>query len=253
MTALKKSSFIKIFLLLLFISGVGYVLYRQYKLQQNSLVSYKAFGIDIPAQYNIHGIDVSKYQSYIHWPLVKSMKVKNTQIGFAFIKATQGANLTDNFYKRNKQLCYQNKLPCGAYHYFEPDVDVAKQMQHFIQTATLQKGDLPPVLDVEELGRSSLKEFKIQVKTCLAILEKHYKTKPILYTYANFYSNYLGNEFDSCRLWIAHYQQKDKPEINRPWQFWQHSETGHVNGIAAKVDFNVFNGDSIAFKKLLLK
>ena len=40
----------------------------------------------------------------------------------------------------------------------------------------------------------------------------------------------------------------EKPVIDRSWTFWQHSETGHVNGIDGYVDFNVFNGDSTAFK-----
>jgi lysozyme len=33
----------------------------------------------------------------------------------------------------------------------------------------------------------------------------------------------------------------------------QHSEKGRVNGITTPVDFNVFSGDSLAFKELLLK
>jgi lysozyme len=52
---------------------------------------------------------------------------------------------------------------------------------------------------------------------------------------------------------VAHYLVKDKPRIKRNWLFWQHNETGRVNGVDAYVDFNVFNGDSTMFKKLLLK
>ena len=36
---------------------------------------YDEFGIDIPANYSVHGIDVSKYQRVIDWESVKAMKV----------------------------------------------------------------------------------------------------------------------------------------------------------------------------------
>jgi lysozyme len=54
-------------------------------------------------------------------------------------------------------------------------------------------------------------------------------------------------------LWVAHYLVKDKPRIKRNWIFWQHNESGHVNGIASFVDFNVFNGDSASFEMLKMK
>jgi lysozyme len=51
---------------------------------------------------------------------------------------------------------------------------------------------------------------------------------------------------------VAHYLQPHQPRIARDWVFWQHSESGTVNGIFGKVDFNVFNGDSVAFRSLLV-
>jgi lysozyme len=51
---------------------------------------------------------------------------------------------------------------------------------------------------------------------------------------------------------VAHYVNKGKPRIFRDWHFWQYSETGRVNGILSKVDFNVFNGDSVEFRELLI-
>jgi lysozyme len=51
---------------------------------------------------------------------------------------------------------------------------------------------------------------------------------------------------------VAHYLKRDKPRIGRSWAFWQYSETGNVNGILSRVDFNVFNGDSADFRKMLI-
>jgi lysozyme len=89
-----------------------------------------------------------------------------------------------------------------------------------------------------------------RVKEWLSVIENHYGVKPIIYTNADFYTNILGSEFDDYPLWVAHYLQKNKPRIERPWTFWQYSETGNVNGILSKVDFNVFNGDSSDFEEL---
>ena len=85
------------------------------------------------------------------------------------------------------------------------------------------------------------------------MMEAYYKVKPIIYTNVDFYENFLSDSFDNYPLWIAHYLVQDKPRIKRNWMFWQHNERGHVNGIDAFVDFNVFNGDSTAFSQLLLK
>jgi lysozyme len=52
---------------------------------------------------------------------------------------------------------------------------------------------------------------------------------------------------------VAHYLAKNKPRVKRDWNFWQHNEAGHVNGITGFVDFNVFNGDSADFQQLLIK
>ena len=83
-------------------------------------------------------------------------------------------------------------------------------------------------------------------------MEYNYHVKPIIYTYLDFYERYLKGYFDNYPLWVAHYLQPHKPRIKRDWAFWQHSESGRVNGILSKVDFNVFNGDSTEFRALLV-
>ena len=64
-----------------------YGVYEWWKNRRSHFVRYPAFGISIPENYSIHGIDVSKYQQTISWDDVKEMRVKNIQLGFVFIKA----------------------------------------------------------------------------------------------------------------------------------------------------------------------
>ncbi|HEV3251877.1 MAG TPA: GH25 family lysozyme, partial [Puia sp.] len=60
------------------------------------------------------------------------------------------------------------------------------------------------------------------------------------------------DDFDGYPLWVAHYLQKERPRIYRAWSFWQHNESGRVNGIVTRVDFDVFNGDSLELRKILM-
>ena len=232
-----------------FVFYLGY-LWRQSRQLPN--VRYPEFGIVIPGQYQIHGIDVSKYQQNISWEAVKNMEVQNIKLGFAFIKATEGISNTDANFKRNWKKSKQAGIIRGAYHFFIASKDGKMQAQHFIKNVDLQSGDLPPVLDVEQTFNTNAVQLRKEVKAWIDVVENYYHIKPVIYTNADFYEKYLQGYFDDYPLWVAHYLQPDQPRISREWSFWQHSEQGRVNGIISKVDFNVFSGDSIAFRALLV-
>jgi len=222
------------------------------QLRKARFVKYKEFGIAIPEQYAVHGIDVSRYQQMIAWDAVKEMRVKNISIKFAFIKATEGIGNADPQFRRNWKKSKAAGLIRGAYHFFIASKDGMMQAQNFIDNVDLQPGDLPPVLDIEQLNGSTGAALKKEVKQWLITIENYYGVTPIIYTNVGFYKQYLGSEFDKYMLWAAHYYEYNQPRISRNWSFWQHSEEGRVNGIISKVDFNVFNGDSTAFIDLLI-
>ena len=226
--------------------------YEWWKTRKSKFVRYPAFGISIPENYMIHGIDVSKYQQTISWDAVREMKVKDIQLGFVFIKATEGIANTDPQFKRNWKKSKQAGMIRGAYHFFLATKDGREQADNFISSVDLEKGDLPPVVDIEQTYGVHPTVLKKELKECLDIIQYYYGVKPIIYTNVDFYSRVLGKEFNSYPLWAAHYYEYDTPRIQRNWDFWQHSEEGRVNGILSKVDFNVFNGDSIQFRNILM-
>ena len=238
-------------LLIAFFIG-GWLLYQKLQYRKAKFTRYPEFGIAIPESYSIHGIDVSKYQSTIAWEEVKAMKVKNIQLRFAFIKATEGIANTDPHFKRNWKKTKDNNIIRGAYHFFIGSKDGRMQAENFIAKVELEPGDMPPVLDAEQLNGASAAQVKKEMRKWLEIVENYYRVKPIIYTNVDFYNRNLGNEFDNYPLWVAHYYQAEQPRIKRGWIFWQHSDIGQVNGIVSKVDFNVFNGDSTDFKNLLI-
>ncbi len=215
-------------------------------------VRYPEFGIDIPVNYPIHGIDVSKYQNIIDWPSVKEMKVSDVQVGFVFIKATEGLGNEDAFFQRNWRKAKMAGVTRGAYHFFLATKSGKEQAENFISSVNLESGDLPPVLDVEQAYGVPADKLRERVKEWIDVVQNNYGIIPIIYTNVEFYKQYLKDDFDRYPLWVAHYLQKERPRIYRDWNFWQHSEGGRVNGIVTKVDFNVFNGDSVEFRKLLV-
>lgn len=251
----KKNNNWKILLTILILAGLaagGYYGYEWWRLRQAHFVHYPEFGIPLPADYSIHGIDVSRYQDLIDWDEVKKMKAQNVELQFSFIKATEGLYNVDPRFKRNWRKAKEVGLARGAYHFFIPGKSGRQQAEMFISYVELESGDLPPVLDIEQTYGYPADKMRESIKAWLDVVEEYYKVKPIIYTNIDFYNKYLDGSFDQYPLWIAHYLQPGKPRINRDWWFWQHNESGHVNGILHKVDFNVFNGDSTAFENILV-
>lgn len=227
-------------------------LYEWVVSERAEYIRYDKFGIEIPTNYSVHGIDVSKYQRVIDWESVKAMKVEDVEINFAFIKATEGNINEDKYFKRNWKKAKLAKVTRGAYHFFLATKNGKTQAENFISSVDLEPGDLPPVLDVEQTYGVPPQKIRERVKEWLVTVESFYGVKPIIYTNVDFYKNYLDEGFNDYPLWVAHYVNRGKPRIYRDWHFWQYSETGRVNGIASKVDFNVFNGDSAEFRRLLI-
>lgn len=251
----KNRNFIYTFFILialLIMAGVSVFVFFEF-FDREKGVYYSDFGIHLPADYQIHGIDVSRYQKKISWDRVAEMNVNSVKLGFAFMKATQGNGLVDSRFERNWYHAKRVGMVRGAYHYFNVHESGRSQAHNYMQLVKLSAGDLPPVVDIEQVGGVPIADIRNNLKTWLEAVEHHYRVKPIIYTYADFYEDYLLGYFDEYPLWIAHYHSGKNPRTSRNWHFWQHNEDGRVNGIDAAVDFNVFNGDTASFNKLLMQ
>ncbi|PTQ94822.1 lysozyme [Mucilaginibacter yixingensis] len=216
--------------------------------------TYHSFQIRIPARYKIHGIDVSYAQGHIDWQRVKQMEEDSVHISFAFIKATEGMLIVDSYFKRNWREAAKNGIVCGAYHFFRPQKNGQWQARFFMQNVTFEKGDLPPVVDVETLDGVSPANMRKELQQFLTTVERKTGVRPIIYTGISYYQDYLAGHFEDYPLWIAHYNQPElQIDKSVKWHFWQHSETARVNGINHTVDFDAFNGDSLAFTRMLIR
>ncbi|WP_443938673.1 glycoside hydrolase family 25 protein [Pedobacter sp. MW01-1-1] len=215
--------------------------------------TYESFNIRIPKNFTIHGIDVSYYQGKIDWPKVKAMNEDDVSIRFAFIKASEGLMLVDPYFQRNWREAAKVGITSGAYHFFRPRKNGKAQAKFFLQVVNIEKGDLPPVVDIESLDGVSPKAMREELSDFLNYVEMRTKVRPIIYSGMKFYQDNLEGFFDDYPLWVAHYYKAKLSLDKSRWKFWQHSDKAKINGINHVVDFNAFSGDSVALSRMLIQ
>ena len=185
----------------------------------------------------IFGIDVSHYQGKINW----QMAALDENVRFAYIKATEGSGLVDNYYRRNVRGARNYGIPVGSYHFFSPSASAMTQLRNFMDVVRPGEQDLIPIVDVERRGKGSLRDFQAKLQNFLTGIERIYGVKPIIYTGVNFFNKYLAGKFSKYDFMIARYGD-DVPELMEDvrivlWQFTQH---GSVSGIGGHVDRSCF-------------
>lgn len=209
----------------------------------------------------VYGIDVSRYQGSISWQdLFLSCDTKGIVNGtmpkepshmqpilFALIKSTQGANAKDPFYENNYFEAKRCGKICGSYHFLMPDASGKAQANFFIKNSSLQKGDFPPLLDVEIAkgkNESELTHLIPIAKEWIKTIKAHYGISPIIYTNMHIYNKYIvvDRELSNYDIWIAS-PGNQKPRVGT-CVIWQFSHFGVANGISENVvDLNLFNGN----------
>lgn len=210
---------------------------------------------DFPVDYSIHGIDISHYQLFVDWHKLQSVDTYGDTIQFRFVlmKATEGLLIEDDMFDEHWERAKDNHFVRGAYHYFLPDRSAQVQAANYYTSVRLLPGDLPPVVDVEDLRGKSKAELVSCLRVFLHEIESHYHVRPIIYSNINFIEDYLEEDFSDYSFWIAHYYRHElNTDGNIKWVFWQHSDKASLLGIRTNVDANVFNGDEEDFQKLLI-
>lgn len=199
----------------------------------------------------VYGIDISRYQGKIDWEELKRKNPKETPIYFVYMKASEGKDLRDPKFKNNWKKAKEHGFMRGAYHYFTEGSTGSMQANMFIKNVTLEKGDLPPMVDVEEVPKDK-EAFNIELKGLILALEGHYGIKPIIYSSPEYRKKYLNDKFyDNYPYWVAHYYV-DEPDADR-WDIWQYTDNEDIPGIDHKVDMNLFNGNLDKLKGMTVK
>lgn len=182
---------------------------------------------------HVHGIDVSHYQHDIFWHHIGD----ETNIAYAYLKCTEGADNVDPYYQRNIETAQNHKLKVGSYHFFRPKVELNSQLRNFNRQFMTCEQDLIPMLDVETLGGLPTQQFCDSLLKMLQLMEDTYHQKPLVYTYRNFYNENLQGRIDGYPLAIAMYAD-EQPQLadGRDFIMWQYTCKGRLPGVKGEVD-----------------
>ncbi len=178
------------------------------------------------------GIDVSRFQDSIRWNQV----VKNKSIQFAYVKASEGASISDRMYRYNMKKAREAGLKVGSYHVYSSRTTAYEQFANFKKTVGKTKQDLVPVLDIEAVHCHKL--YMKRVDKLLELMEKEYGAKPMIYTSEKLYHTHFNvKKYKRYHFFIANY----KKQPNLPYTLWQYTQHGKQKGINGFVDFSRFS------------
>lgn len=191
------------------------------------------------------GVDVSAYQADIDM-----IKLKEQNIEFIYIKATEGSKTQDVRFAENREKAEKAGLLSGAYHFFSYDSAGKTQAENFINTVGPElKGKLLPVVDVEYYGDKEQNppekaDVVRELKDFLEILEDQYGVKPMIYTRFDIYDKYLKGEFDGYKKWMSSLYTPLSWNYKDDWYIWQYLNRGELEGYTGGekyIDLNVLN------------
>lgn len=204
----------------------------------------------------LRGIDVSHHQGAINWK-----KVSDNNIGFCFIKATEGRTFADKRLAQNLEGCEKNDLPRGAYHYYIFGSDPGLQARNFIAKVPKNAVNLPPVIDLEYDRKfnhalyysHNKKRFIQEVRVLERILRNHYGREPIFYTNARFYQALIKGNFKNP-IWMCDLKSDELRYLDSSkWHFWQYSHSSRIPGISVAVDMSLYNGTKKDFENKFIR
>jgi lysozyme len=184
---------------------------------------------------------------------------------FVICKASESNTFKDPMFNTYWQHLKSISVIRGAYHFLEAGISAQEQADNFLSVGVdfSASGCLPPFLDVEDqvpaskntIITSNKQAFIDLVSQWLEIVETKTGRKPIIYSYKNFFSEYLNNHsWPDNGLWLASYQSNPPglPQGYSAYQFWQNSQFGKITGenTGGGLDLDLFNGTQDELNKL---
>lgn len=185
------------------------------------------------------GIDVSDWQGYVDYTAVR-----NAGIDVVYIKASQGDNIVDAYFRINYNDAKANGLKVGFYHYLtaRTQEDAIRQADFFASVISNTSPDCKLAMDFESFGNLSFAEINNVSRAFLERVREITGRDVIIYSDASNARNVFGEELaEEYPLWIAEYGVEFPSQTN--WEFWegfQYTSTGIVPGIRGYVDRNKF-------------
>lgn len=194
------------------------------------------------------GVDVSVYQGTIDWE-----KVKAAGIDYAIIRVagrgwgTEGKLYEDTNFRQNIEGALEAGIPVGVY-IFSQAVNATEAIEEAAYVLELIDGydiTYPIVFDWEEVSSSSARTKNITTASLVSAAEAFCETiafagyEPMVYFNTTCgYGLYDLSELTDYPFWYASYSSI--PNFYYNFQMWQYTDSGYVDGIAGKVDMNLY-------------
>jgi lysozyme len=197
---------------------------------------------------NTLGCDLSHFQTVdSFWDLVSAQD----NLGFCYLKATQGTTFTDPTYADYRERANTVGLRTGSYLFLNPTLDGAEQGNYFISVVgQLQPGELAPAVDCESTPGWAGDPHVIAA--CVEVLVGAYGECKIYASPGWWAGQFDGVDWsqhpaiEECQLWVANYGVSS-PNVMAPWntwQIWQDGEAGTIVGVegSGNLDTDQWNG-----------
>lgn len=212
---------------------------------------------NVPETYRIRGVDLSQDSGKVDF-----RKLRDNDIRFVYLHATQGAGLVDPAFRSYREQAAKAGLLTGAYHVFSFCQPVADQMANLKEVIPADPAALPVAIDVEWVGRPALKseetcnapgDIRARLHDLADEIQRYTGKLPIFYAAPQAIRGLFDASFDRYSLWIASYSadvaNKAVPSrSSNPWTLWQFTDRAQFPGTKKPVDLNAFFGNEAQFE-----
>ena len=186
------------------------------------------------------GIDVSAWQDNIDWAKAKKDGVEFAILRIGYGHTNSGELKLDNWFERNIKEAKKQGIELGVYFYSyaKSEEDARAQAKWIVKKLNGQKLELPIAFDWENW--SSFNKYNVSFKhlndIAYAFIDEVEKNdyEGMLYSSAYYLKN-IWKDYD--KVWLAYYT--DNNDFSKPFNIWQLSSKGKVNGISGSVDIDV--------------
>ena len=191
------------------------------------------------------GLDISEWQEDVDFEKLKAQGVEFVilRIGFSYLgKMTIDSEFEDYF-----AAAKAAGIPVGIYLfcYDNSEEDLLKSMDMMFEVLGDEKLELPIVFDWEDFWCFNEYEMSFQDLNYLyRVFEREVTNrgyKSMLYG-SKYYLQEIWN-IDDTPIWLAQYY--DYPTYDKPFEIWQLTDVGSMDGVNGRCDFNIMYGDEL--------
>lgn len=224
-----------------------------------------------PDEYTVKGIDLSQFVGSVDWKKVRESHLGlGGPIGFAYMRATQGADRADRLFLDNWAGAKSAGIVRGAYHVFDLCQPASQQLSNVLSKVPNEADALPVGIDIEYYPSNSggwferqyacyqsagVQQVQLSLRELVRGIVEKYGKSPILFGSKSVVLDILKSDFNDLPIWLHDYRANGGTDLpgDNPWTLWQYSDRLKVAGVEGNVDANAFFGTSQDFEEFRSK